>query len=97
MTSSSRPLPRILEKLKLTRDRMHILSLYTSLHASGVVHNDVEYRHWLRPPGGESSRIRLIDFDCAVVRDRRDEEYGSEWEQLVEGEMARVKSLLGTV
>ncbi len=64
-------------------DRLEILSLYNKLHSAGILHVDVEPRHWLRHP--HDGRIRLIDFDMAVVGP-------SEVEKALEIE--RVKDLL---
>ncbi|ODO07193.1 hypothetical protein L198_00772 [Cryptococcus wingfieldii CBS 7118] len=43
-------------------DCKRITSKYHALHKAGVLHCDVEIRHWFRTPSGD---IRLINFDRA--------------------------------
>ncbi len=68
---------------------MDILSLYDSLHEAGVVHNDVESRHWLRHPDGS---IRIIDFDSAISIDGNAS--GRKWGELVKSEIQQVRDRL---
>jgi len=75
-----------------------ILSLYTSLHKAGIVHRDVETRHWLRHRDGS---MRIIDFDMAVVHhlDSKDNSRSArrkraERKSEMESEMRRVRYLL---
>lgn len=42
---------------------MQLVGAYRALHAIGVLHRDIEARHWRqKTPGGT---IKLIDFDHA--------------------------------
>jgi len=74
-----------------------LISHYTALHSAGVVHKDVESRHWLRHPDGG---IRIIGFEAAVRVDASGNGYktgnaNGSGRGLMENEMAEVKDLLG--
>ena len=90
--SSSRPclVSITIPLLKLTLsftgfcDRSELERHYRLLHSAGVLHTDIETRHWLISPSSssspdpdtdthttdhESGKIRLIDFDQARTKD----------------------------
>ncbi|EIW66118.1 hypothetical protein TREMEDRAFT_72489 [Tremella mesenterica DSM 1558] len=51
-------------------DRAAIVSMYDRLHENGVLHGDVQPRHWRRRLVDKSdpTAIRFIDFDRAILR-----------------------------
>jgi serine/threonine protein kinase len=88
------------------RLRHTILAHYGALHRIGVIHGDVEPRHWLRHPVDGS--IRIIDFDMARVvgaeraggsggrkRGENENEIDNEGVRDREWEMGRVRDWLG--
>ncbi|WVQ85697.1 hypothetical protein IAT38_007863 [Cryptococcus sp. DSM 104549] len=46
------------------KEKTTIVRHYKAIHRAGILHRDVELRHWLRHPSGG---IRIIDFDSAKV------------------------------
>ncbi|ODO06552.1 hypothetical protein I350_03907 [Cryptococcus amylolentus CBS 6273] len=77
-------------------DKKQILSHYTALHDSGILHGDPDPRHWRYHPDGG---IRIIDFDSATVLPThtgkvRMKGDGRKARMMVEDEMDLVKHVL---
>ena len=72
----------------LTRSQT-IRKHYDDLHAAGVIHNDVEWRHVLL----RGNQIRLIDFDRALTRD--DAVDDDMWQRMCRRENIFVARMLG--
>ncbi|ODO08685.1 hypothetical protein L198_00418 [Cryptococcus wingfieldii CBS 7118] len=60
---------------------------YHALHKVGVLHGDVEMRHWYRTPSGD---INLIDFDRAMIIGEDPDLSLEEFEEEAESEMESV-------
>lgn len=67
------------------RDR--IRNMYGSLHAVGVVHGDVEWRHILR----KDDRLFIIDYDRALVQEESEED--GVWDRWTARELADVQTM----
>ncbi|EIW66114.1 hypothetical protein TREMEDRAFT_65963 [Tremella mesenterica DSM 1558] len=73
-------------------DRSEILELYARLHRNGILHGDVQIRHWRRRMGDPAgSAIRLIDFDRAILRSSISEDL---WTKYKRREETTIKKLL---
>ncbi len=77
--------PSVLPKLNHSRN---IRSIYIQIHAAGVLHNDVQWRH----VRCSDDKVFVIDFGNARLR----EEFGSEqgWEAAKREEMIRLEMML---
>ncbi|WVQ84885.1 hypothetical protein IAT38_007048 [Cryptococcus sp. DSM 104549] len=59
-------------------DKSVIISHYRAIHNAGIIHRDVECRHWLRHASGG---IRIVDFDTALFIDELDPEEEAGWHE----------------
>jgi len=88
-TRQNYPFPDVALRADQTLTRQRILSLYESIHALGIVHNDVEPRH-IRYDASTGVGPFLIDFDGAsFVGVGENDVHG-----LREREMVRVMAML---
>jgi len=85
LPESLSPVGQLILWLRSSVIRNLVVSHYVDLHSAGVVHNDVEARHWLRHPDGG---IRIIDFEAAKRVDGKASE-------LAESEIEEVMYRLG--
>lgn len=91
--------------------RSTITSHYSALHDLGVIHNDVDPKHWLLKDNFTRDSIRIIDFEASILRDidvvshmsiGQDEIpsrsiLAEDWEELSRQEMLRVEEVLDAI
>ncbi|RXK39279.1 hypothetical protein M231_03499 [Tremella mesenterica] len=84
---------RSFKRIKEEADKEAILNLYARLHEQGILHGDVQMRHWCRRNEDrlDSSAIRLIDFDRAILRSSVSEEI---WNKYKKREQTTLKGIL---
>ncbi|RXK39274.1 hypothetical protein M231_03494 [Tremella mesenterica] len=75
-------------------DKNAIIALYARLHDNGILHGDVQKRHWRRRREDKSdpSAIRLIDFDRAIFKSTVSEEKWVKYKRRELGALKRIFS-----
>jgi len=83
--------------------RRRVISMYEGLHSSGIIHNDVEWRHVLYPLNSRTDTLDpnllcLVDFGRSRRRfgDEQNEKLMDDvkWTRMVGAEMANVLAML---
>ena len=76
--------------------RKSIIDMYHAFHAAGVIHNDVDYRHW-RIDG--SGKPICIDFGISRFKEtakfESPDEPDRQWSKWASEEISAVKGQLG--
>ncbi|RXK39276.1 hypothetical protein M231_03496 [Tremella mesenterica] len=80
------------DEVKDETDKAAIINMYARLHENGILHGDVQIRHWRRRlvDKGNPSAIRFIDFDRAILRSSVSEE---KWNKYKRREQTTIKSI----